>query len=134
LKHEVTIFWLLSPKKSSGMSAAKTVMYFGFYLYLTGITLLVAPNFLLSAFQLPVTNEVWIRVVGVLVIAIGFYYHQSGSKNIEAMLPLTVVARVFVFLSFAVFVLLQFVSPMLLLFGAVDLLGAGWTWMALKKK
>lgn len=115
------------------MTAAKTVLYFGFYLYLTGITLLVAPNFLLSTFQMPVTEEVWIRVVGVLVLAIGFYYHQAGSKNIEAMLPLTVVARIFVFLSFAVFVLLQFVSPMLLVFGVVDLLGALWTWMKLKK-
>lgn len=115
------------------MTAAKTVLYFGIYLYLTGITLLVAPNFLLSTFQMPVTEEVWIRVVGVLVLAIGFYYHQAGSKNFEAMLPLTVVARIFVFLSFAVFVLLQFVSPMLLVFGVVDLLGALWTWMLLKK-
>lgn len=115
------------------MTAAKTVLYFGFYLYLTGIILLVAPNFLLSTFQMPVTEEVWIRVVGVLVMAIGFYYHQAGSKNITAMLPLTVVARIFVFLSFAVFVLLRFVSPMLLVFGVVDLLGAVWTWMALKK-
>lgn len=116
------------------MSAAKTVLYFGFYLYVTGLTLLVAPNFLLSTFQLPATNEVWIKVVGVLVLAIGFYYHQIGSKNIEAMLPLTVVARVFVFLSFVAFVLLKFVEPMLLAFGVVDLLGAGLTWWALKKK
>jgi hypothetical protein len=115
------------------MTAAKTVLYFGFYLYLTGITLLVAPNFLLSTFQIPITEEVWIRVVGVLALAIGFYYHQTGSKNIAAMFPLTVVARLFVFLSFAAFVLLQYVSPMLLVFGVVDLLGALWTWMALKK-
>ncbi|MFN5135417.1 MAG: hypothetical protein ACK5DG_08870 [Chitinophagaceae bacterium] len=116
------------------MTAAKTVLYFGFYLYVTGLTLLVAPNFLLSTFKMPVTEEVWIRVVGVLVTAIAFYYHQIGSKNIEAMLPLTVVARVFVFLSFVAFVVLQFVLPMLLVFGAIDLLGAVWTWMALKKK
>jgi hypothetical protein len=116
------------------MTAAKTVLYFGFYLYVIGIVLLVAPNFLLSTFQIPTTEEVWIRVVGVLVTAIGFYYQQIGSKNIEAMLPLTVVARTFVFLSFAVFVLLKFVSPMLLVFGVVDLLGAVWTWTALKKK
>ena len=116
------------------MTASKTVLYFGFYLYVTGITLLVAPNFLLSTFQLPTTEEVWIRVVGVLVTAIGFYYHQIGSKNITAMVPFTVVTRTFVFLSFTVFVLLKFVSPALMLFGVVDLLGAGWTWMALKKK
>lgn len=116
------------------MSAAKTVLFFGFYLYVVGFTLLLAPNFLLATFQLPSTEEVWIRVVGVLVLAIGFYYHQTGSKNIAAMLPLTVVARIFVFASFVAFVLLKFVSPMLISFGVVDLLGAAWTWWALKKK
>jgi hypothetical protein len=115
------------------MTAAKTVLYFGFYLYVVGLTLLVAPDFLLTTFQMPVTEEVWIRVVGVLVTAIGFYYHQIGSKNITPMLPLTVVTRAFVFLSFVVFVLLKFVSPMLIVFGVVDLLGAGWTCMFLKK-
>ena len=116
------------------MTAAKTVLYFGFYLYVVGLTLLVAPDFLLTTFQMPATEEVWIRVVGVLVTAIGFYYHQIGSKNITAMLPLTVVTRAFVFLSFMVFVLLKFVSHMLIVFGVIDLLGAAWTLMALKKK
>ncbi|MBX9781999.1 MAG: hypothetical protein K2X48_01785 [Chitinophagaceae bacterium] len=115
------------------MTAAKTVLYFGFYLYATGLTLLVAPNLLLSTLQMPATEEVWIRVVGVLVTTIGFYYHQIGSKNITPMLPLTVVARAFVFLSFVVFVLLKFVSPMLIVFRVIDLIGAGWTWMAFKK-
>jgi hypothetical protein len=40
------------------MTAAKTVLYFGFYLYATGLTLLVAPNFLLATFQMPATEEV----------------------------------------------------------------------------
>jgi uncharacterized membrane protein len=115
------------------MKAAKTVLYFGFYLYAVGLVLLVAPNFLLSVFQLPETEEVWIRVVGVLTLAIGFYYHQTGSKNITAMVPLTVVARLFVFFAFTAFVLLKFVSPALLLFGVVDLIGAVWTWMTMKK-
>lgn len=115
------------------MTAAKTVLYFGFYLYVTGITLLVAPNFLLSTFQIATTEEVWIRVVGVLVTAIGFYYHQAGSKNIQGLFPLTIVARIFVFICFVAFVMLKFVSPMLIAFGVVDLLGAAWTWMALKK-
>jgi hypothetical protein len=116
------------------MTAAKTVLYFGWYLYVTGITLLVAPNFLLSTFQMPTTEEVWIRVVGVLAIAIGFYYQQAGSKNIQGLLPLTVVARLFVFICFSAFVFLKFVSPMLIVFGIVDLLGAAWTWMTLKKE
>ena len=57
--------------------AAKSVYYFAFYLYLTGITLIFIPNVFLSTLGLPETNEVWIRVVGILALAIGFYYHQT---------------------------------------------------------
>lgn len=115
-------------------AAAKSVFYFGLYLYVVGLTLLIAPNFLLATFQIAFTSEVWIRVVGVLTLAIGFYYHQAGSRNIVAFLPLTLVVRVLVFLAFVVFVVLKYVSPSLIIIGSVDLLGAAWTLWALKKK
>lgn len=114
-------------------AAAKSVYYFGFYLYVTGITLVAAPNFLLTNLQLPNTNEVWIRVVGVLALCIGYYYHRAGAGNIQSFFELTIPVRIFVFLSFTAFVLLNYVSPMLILFGAVDFAGALWTWWALKK-
>ena len=114
-------------------AAAKSVCYFGFYLYVTGITLIAAPNFLLSTLQLPNTNEVWIRVVGVLALCIGYYYHRTGADNMQAFFKHTIPTRIFVFLSFTAFVLLNYVSPMLILFGAADFAGAIWTWWALKK-
>jgi hypothetical protein len=114
-------------------AAAKSVCYFGFYLYVTGITLIAAPNFLLTILQLPNTNEVWIRVVGVLALCIGYYYHRAGAGNIHAFFKHTIPTRIFVFLSFTAFVLLNYVSPMLILFGAADFAGAIWTWWALKK-
>jgi hypothetical protein len=114
-------------------AAAKSVCYFGFYLYVTGITLIAAPNFLLTILQLPNTNEVWIRVVGVLALCIGYYYHRAGAGNIHAFFKHTIPTRIFVFLSFTAFVLLNYVSQMLILFGAADFAGAIWTWWALKK-
>ncbi|RTL59879.1 MAG: hypothetical protein EKK37_03275 [Sphingobacteriales bacterium] len=115
-------------------AAAKSVYYFGFYLYAIGIGLIFIPNLFLKTFQLPETNEVWIRVVGILVFLIGFYYHQTGKLNFIAFYPLTVIARTVVFISFIFFVALKFTSPMLIGFGVVDLLGAAWTYMALKKE
>lgn len=115
-------------------AAAKSVCYFGFYLYVVGITLIVAPNFLLSTLQLPTTSEVWIRVVGVLTLCIAYYYHRTGAGNISAFFKYTVTARIFVCLAFIAFVLLNYVSPLLIGFGIVDLAGALWTWMALKKE
>jgi hypothetical protein len=114
-------------------AAAKSVCYFGFYLYITGLPLIFAPNTLLGLLQIPETNEVWIRVVGVLVFCIGYYYHRAGAGNIQAFLKHTIPTRVIVFLSFTAFVLLKFVPPVLIIFGAADLAGAVWTWFALKK-
>lgn len=115
-------------------AAAKSVYYFGFYLYLTGLTLIFIPNVFLKTVQIPETNEVWIRVVGLLAFLLGFYYHRSGSANTTSFFKLTIPARILVFVAFTSFVLLKYVSPMLIAFGVIDLLGAIWTWAALRKK
>jgi hypothetical protein len=114
--------------------AAKSVYYFGFYLYLVGATLIFVPNLFLSTLGIPETNEVWIRVLGVIVTLIGFYYHQAGAKNISAFLPLTIPTRITVFIAFIIFVILKMASPILIGIGGIDLAGAIWTFMALKKK
>jgi hypothetical protein len=114
-------------------AAARSVLYFGFYLYIVGLTLIFLPNLFLSTLQIPETNEVWIRVVGVLAFIIGFYYHQMGVRNNEAFFRLTIIARVLVLVAFIAFVLLNYVSPVLIGFGLIDVLGALWTWMSLRK-
>jgi hypothetical protein len=116
------------------MTASKTVQYFGYYLYVVALTLLVAPNFLLNLFLLPSTDEVWIRVVGVLAAAIGFYYHRSGATGNRAFVSLTVPVRLWVFVAFTAFVLLHWVEAALITFGMIDLAGALWTWSALRKE
>lgn len=115
-------------------AAAKSVYYFGFYLYVVGLNLLLIPNIFLRTIQLPETNEVWIRVVGVLTLCIAYYYHRCGAANDRGMFKLTVHARSFVFIAFATLAVLKLAPPILLAFGAVDLLGALWTWTALKKE
>jgi hypothetical protein len=114
--------------------AAKSVYYFGFYLYLVGAMLTFIPNLFLSTIGIPETKEVWIRVIGVIIGLLGFYYNQSGAKNYSTFFPLTVPARIIVFTSFVVFVILKMASPVMIGIGAIDLAGAIWTFMALKKK
>lgn len=50
---------------------ALTLKWFGIYLLMLGAGLALLPNLLLSLFLIPPTDEVWIRVVGVLVFNIG---------------------------------------------------------------
>ena len=109
-----------------------SVFVFGLYLAVLGIVLLVAPNLLLGMFFMPSTAEVWIRVVGVLVLYMSFYYIQTARKGMTDFFKLTVYTRSSLFIFFAAFVLLGLASPPLILFGVMDLLGAIWTGLALR--
>jgi len=112
--------------------SARSVFVFGLYLAVLGIVLLVTPNFLLGMFGLPITTEVWIRIVGMLVLFLGFYYTQAARKEMTDFFRWTVYLRSTVVIFFVVFVLLGFASPPLIMFGVVDLLGAIWTGLALR--
>ncbi|MBK9654662.1 MAG: hypothetical protein IPO66_04010 [Rhodanobacteraceae bacterium] len=115
------------------MTAATTVRAFGAYLWVLGTLLLLFPSLVLSPFGLPVPDDVWIRVVGVLVINIGSYYWFGARDDQPRFLMATVYARIFVLAAFIGFVFAKLAPAMLIAFGVVDFIGALWTWFALRR-
>ena len=113
-------------------NSARSVLVFAIYLVVLGLILMIAPNFLLGLFALPGVTDIWIRVVGMLVLLLGFYYSQAARQEMTEFFQWTVYARSSVILFFTAFVLFGLASPPLILFGAVDLLGAIWTSLALR--
>ncbi len=111
-------------------SAGISLLVFGIYLVLAGLGFTIMPNTPLGLFGMPATQEPWIRIMGVLMVAIGYYYIQTGRKDIRPFFPWTIQARIAVFLIFILFYLLQWAPATILIFGTVDLLGAIWTWAA----
>lgn len=114
-------------------NAAKSVYYFGFYLLVLGVSLVFSPNMLLSMFGFEPTIEVWIRVLGAVVFTIGIYYVFTAPTNNEKFITTTVYTRTSILAWFTLFYLLGWAPITLLLFGAIDFLGAIWTWTSLKK-
>ena len=113
-------------------NAAKSLFFFGIYLLFLGMVLLFVPNLLLSIFGFAETTEVWIRVIGVLVTILGVYYYLAAKAELNHLFRWSVPARGSVIFFFAVFVVLGLAPPALLIFGAVDLVAAIWTALALK--
>ncbi len=105
---------------------ALSLFVFGLYLILLGVILMVIPNALLAIFGLPETSEVWVRVVGMLVFLIGYYYIRASrnEKEMTSFYRWTVHARSSVIVFFIIFVAFGLVKPILILFGVVDLLAA----------
>ena len=113
--------------------AAKSLFVFGIYLIALGLVLLLIPNLILRVFGVPPTNEVWIRINGMLVVCLSFYYVQVARNELTMFIRWTVWTRIAVIIYFIAFVLLISAPKALLLFGLIDLLAAIWTWLALRK-
>jgi hypothetical protein len=114
--------------------AAFTIRMFGIYLLGLGAVLLIAPNLLLGIFGLPPADDVWIRVVGMLVGFLGFYYVRAAVGGLTAFFGWTVPVRLSVPVFFGAFVAAGLGPPALLLFAVVDAAGALWTWYALRSQ
>jgi hypothetical protein len=126
---------LLERERSKPMSkSASSVLVFGVYLVFLGLGFLIMPNTLLPIFGVETTEEVWIRVVAMLVLILAYYYIRMAREGATPFFRLTVHGRASVILFFAAFVLLDLGPPSLILFGAIDLLGAGWTAWALRSE
>ena len=106
---------------------------FGIYLCGLGLILLLVPNLILQFFGVPPTVEVWIRINGMFVLCLSFYYIRAARHELTNFIRWTVWGRAAVIFYFAAFVLLASAPKALLLFGLIDLLSASWTWLALKK-
>ena len=112
--------------------SAVSIFGFGLYLLLVGPILVLVPNLLLSVFSIPETSEVWIRVLGVVVVVLGYYYVQAARNELTAFFRATVPARVIVLACFSVFVWMKLTAPTLVVFGVIDALGVLWTALALR--
>jgi hypothetical protein len=112
--------------------AAMSMFVFGIYLLVLGPTLVVAPAFLTGLFGLDAPQEVWIRVLGAIITILGFYYLFTARREAKDFFWATVWGRPAVIVFFTAFVLLDLAEPILILFGVVDLLGAGWTFAAMR--
>ena len=112
--------------------AAVSVFAFGIYTVILGLALLVVPNVLLSLFASPTTTEIWIRILGFIVVVLGYYYIVAARYELTPFFRASVYGRPAVIVCFAGLVLLGMAEPVIVLFGAIDLLGAIWTALALR--
>lgn len=108
--------------------ARRSVVVFGVYLLALAVALLAVPNVLLAIFGIPATQEVWIRVLGMVVGFLGYYYVRHGDGAVRSFLEMTIHVRLSVPVFFVAFIMFAGAPWQLMLFAVVDMLGAGWTW------
>lgn len=106
---------------------------FAGYLFVVGGLLIAVPGVFLALFGLPAANpDTWLRVLGLVVVVLAYYYLQAALHRLRPMMEAAVRGRLFAAGVFVGFVVLGLGPLQLLLFGLVDLLCALWTRHALK--
>ncbi|NWG17040.1 MAG: hypothetical protein HXY41_10425 [Chloroflexi bacterium] len=112
---------------------ARSLAVFSVYVILLGLALLVIPDVWLPLYGLPKAADVWVRVVGMLLVLLAFYYVQAARHEMMLFIRWTVYTRASVILFLGVFVLLGLAEPPVLLVGVIDLSGAIWTGIELRR-
>ena len=113
--------------------AAKSSFYFGLYVLGMGVSLFFIPNVILGLFGFEPASEIWVRVLGLLAFCFGIVYVYCARTEQTEFFRVTAYERVVFFLGMIALVVFFRGNPMLILFGCVDLLGAIWTNLALRK-
>ena len=123
----------MSTPASNPNPAARSLQAFGLYLCLTGTGLLLAPALLLAPLGLAVPADVWVRMVGILALALGVCDVLAGHELVASLIHWSVWRRLAAGVGIGLLVLLGLAPAALLLFAAVDIAAALWTAMALRR-
>lgn len=114
--------------------SAKSVLAYGVYIIIIGAAFLLFPNFGLRLMGLKTTTEVWIHLMSWFVIWVGIYYIVSALSESRAFITATVLGRPTFILLSSVIVALGLIEPIFLLFGAIDLATAVWTYVLIRSE
>ena len=112
-------------------NAAKSIVAFGVYALLAGGALLFKTNLTLQFLGFEKTSEHWILLVALVMMGLGFYYVVLGVTDVKIFFLPSVIGRVIFFSATVLLIATSKVPVGMLLFGAVDLISATWTSLAM---
>jgi hypothetical protein len=104
------------------------------YVLLTGLQLIFVPNMLLNMFGFDATSEIWIKVLGIVVLSLSIMYYTISKSGNDYVVRSTMWARLLVGVGFTLLALTGQAKITLILFAGIDIVTAVWTWFELKKK
>lgn len=113
--------------------ARLSLFTWGVYLAAIGGSLLVIPDTLTDVFGIDSPRDVWVRVAGVSILVAAVYYFGAAIHRARWLFWYSVPVRILSALALAALAVTEGVWQ-LWLFAGVDLVGAGWTFAALRWK
>ena len=103
------------------------------YVLISGLQLLFIPNFLLGMFGIAPTSEIWIRVLGMLVLVLSIYYYGIYKSGDKEVVRATVQGRLLFCAGLVMFVILGMAPPVLIGFALAETGLALWSLSEIRK-
>lgn len=103
------------------------------YVIISGLQLLFIPNFLLGIFGIAPTSEIWIRVLGMLVLVLSIYYYGIYKSGDKEVVRATVQGRLLFCAGLVMFVILGMAPPVLIGFALAETGLALWSLSEIRK-
>jgi hypothetical protein len=126
---------IINPLKSIIMTKTRrlSLTIQAVYVLLTGLQLIFVPNMLLGMFGFEPTSEIWIKVLGVVVLSLTLVYYGIIKHGSDEVVRFTIFSRMLVGLGFVIFALTGIAPMALILFAGIDIATAIGSWFELKK-
>ena len=123
----------MAPFKLSKDPAARSLQLFGLYLCVAGGGLLLAPALVLAPLGLAVPQDGWIRIVGVLALALGSSDVLAAKNSVQASIRWSVWRRLVAGLAIGAMVAAGVAPTPVVVFAVVDICAALWTALLLQQ-
>ncbi len=110
-----------------------SLQVFGLYMIvIAGMGLMLVPHAMLGLFGLAAGDNAWIRMFGMLASIIGVYYLLAAHHGVQVLSWWSVPIRFYAAGFMVLLYVLGTLPAGILLFASIDVLGAVWTWAALR--
>src|SRR4051812_43092569 len=91
---------------------AQSLKVYGVYVFVfLGLPFLLIPGLILPLVGIPAPTDVWIRVLAMTILFLGFYYYEVGQNQVTQFYRWSVYVRLLVPVFFVSFVLLGWAPP-----------------------
>jgi len=113
---------------------SKSVFFFGIYIIITGLFMLLFPDVILGIIGLDISGSVVVRLLGMMLVFYGYYYIRAGiaGSKMTSFYWWTVHTRFSAIIILSSLALFHLAPPVVIAFGVIEMLGATWTLIELR--
>ena len=112
--------------------ARRSIQVYGVYLGVSGLTMCLAPNVMLTSLGVPPTTEGYIRMLGIVLFILALYYFAAARSNVVPFFRWTVWGRALAVAGVIGLILAGFAPVAFSGIAVADAASAIWTAIALR--